>query len=83
MGEPSLVVAVHEVGCSRRLRRNVRNSNLASLENERARTIITLWIALHEKRVIVDLNVILDVLENRDEWVVASARVCAICAGER
>lgn len=28
----------------------------------------------------VDLNVILDVLENRSEWVVESARVCALCA---
>ena len=33
-----------------------------------------------KRRIMVDLNVILDVLENRAEWVVASARVCAMCA---
>ena len=33
-----------------------------------------------KRRVMVDLNVILDVLENRAEWVVASAGVCALCA---
>ncbi len=33
-----------------------------------------------KKRVMVDLNVILDVLENRSEWVAESARVCALCA---
>ena len=33
-----------------------------------------------KRRVMVDLNVILDVLENRAEWVAASAGVCALCA---
>ncbi len=33
-----------------------------------------------KKRVMVDLNVILDVFENRSEWVAESARVCALCA---
>ena len=33
-----------------------------------------------KKRVMVDLNVIIDVLENRPEWVVDSARACALCA---
>lgn len=33
-----------------------------------------------KKRVMVDLNVILDVLENRVEWVSDSALVCAMCA---
>ena len=33
-----------------------------------------------KKRVMVDLNVVLDVLENRTEWVAASAGVCALCA---
>jgi predicted nucleic acid-binding protein len=32
-----------------------------------------------KRRVMVDLNVILDVLENRAEWVSASAGVCALC----
>ena len=34
-------------------------------------------------RVMVDLNVILDVLENRTEWVAESARVCALCAEKK
>ena len=33
-----------------------------------------------KRRVMVDLNVVLDVLENRAEWVAASAGVCALCA---
>ena len=33
-----------------------------------------------KKRVMVDLNVIIDVLENRAEWVLDSARICALCA---
>ena len=33
-----------------------------------------------KRRVMVDLNIILDVLENRAEWVAASAGVCALCA---
>ena len=33
-----------------------------------------------KRRIMVDLNVILDVLQNRAGWVVASAGVCALCA---
>ena len=33
-----------------------------------------------KRRVMVDLNVVLDVLENRSEWVAASAGICALCA---
>ena len=33
-----------------------------------------------KRRVMVDLNVILDVLQNRAGWVPASAGVCALCA---
>lgn len=35
---------------------------------------------MHKKRIMVDLNVILDVLENRTEWVLDSAQVCSLCA---
>lgn len=33
-----------------------------------------------KRRVMVDLNVILDVFQNRAGWVTASAGVCALCA---
>ena len=32
-------------------------------------------------RVMVDINVILDVLENRNEWVMDAAKTCAVCGG--
>ena len=32
-------------------------------------------------RVMVDINVILDVLENRNGWVTDAARTCAVCGG--
>ena len=32
-------------------------------------------------RVMVDINVILDVLENRNGWVMDAAKTCAICGG--
>ena len=32
-------------------------------------------------RVMVDVNVILDVLENRNGWVMDAAKTCAICGG--
>ena len=32
-------------------------------------------------RVMVDINVILDVLENRNGWVMDAAKTCAVCGG--
>ena len=32
-------------------------------------------------RVMVDINVILDVLENRNGWVMNAAKTCAVCGG--
>ena len=32
-------------------------------------------------RVMVDINVILDVLENRNGWVMDAAKICAVCGG--
>ena len=34
-------------------------------------------------RVMVDINVILDVLENRNGWVMDAAKTCAVCGGMR
>jgi len=38
---------------------------------------------MRKLRVMVDINVILDVLENRNGWVRDAAGVCAVCGGSR
>ena len=36
---------------------------------------------MKKRRVMVDINVILDVLENRNGWVMDAAKTCAVCGG--